>query len=90
MTSAAAAAPANSSLPSISGNLWVGQTLTLAPGAWSNAVSTSDQWQDCDSGGDVCAPIQGATGDTYAVTANDLGYTIGVTETATAPDAESA
>lgn len=90
VTSAAAATPANSRLPSISGNPWVGQTLTLTPGQWSNAVSTSDQWQDCDSGGDVCAPIQGATGGTYAVTADDLGYTIGVTETATAPDASTA
>lgn len=90
MASAATAAPANSGLPSISGNPWVGQTLTLTPGQWSNAQSTSDQWQDCDSGGDVCAPIPGATGDTYAVAANDLGYTIGVTETATAPDASTA
>ena len=86
LTGTAAAAPANDSLPSVSGNQWVGQTLTLTPGQWSNVTSTSERWQDCDSGGDVCAPIPGATGDAYAVTAGDLGYTIGVAETATAPD----
>jgi hypothetical protein len=86
----AAAAPSNSGLPSISGNAWVGETLTLTPGTWTDASSVSDQWEDCDSGGDVCVPIQTAAGDTYTVTAGDLGYTIEVAETATAPDSSTA
>ena len=72
--------------PSISGNPWVGQTLTLQQGTWGAGDSVSDQWQDCDASLDTCSPIENATGGTYTVTASDLGYVIHVAETATAPD----
>src|ERR1700722_1980759 len=57
----AQASPSNDAVPAITGNPWVGQTLTLEPGSWSDATSVVDQWEDCDAAGDVCAPIQNAT-----------------------------
>ena len=40
------------------------------------------QWDRCDPAGAACAPIPGATGQAYAVTADDAGATIRVDVTA--------
>ena len=76
--------PVNSSAPTITGNAVQGQTLTETHGSWSNSpTSYAFQWQDCDSTGTTCTPITSATGQTYTLTANDVGSTIEVQETAT-------
>jgi hypothetical protein len=77
-------APVNLSAPSISGTPTQGQTLTESHGSWSNSpTGYAIQWQDCDSTGNNCGPpITGATGQTYTLTAADVGHTVSVTETA--------
>jgi hypothetical protein len=76
--------PAALSVPSISGSDLLGQTLTVVHGVWTNAPSTYTYvWYQCDPTGANCAPIPGATGPSYTPTAQDLGLTIRVQETAT-------
>jgi hypothetical protein len=73
--------PRATSAPSIAGGAQVGQTLTATPGAWSPATpptAVAYQWQRCDPTGTVCAPIPGATGQAYAITADDAGATLRV------------
>src|SRR6266508_3497812 len=81
----AAAAPVNTSPPTISGTPQDGQTLTASPGSWSGTqpITYADQWQRCNSSGANCAPISGATSPTYAVTSADVGSTLRVAVTAT-------
>jgi hypothetical protein len=75
--------PANAAPPSISGDLTAGQLLAETHGSWSNnAASYSYQWEDCDSAGNNCSAITGATTQTYTLTATDVGHTIRVSETA--------
>jgi hypothetical protein len=90
VSGASAQSPTNDAVPVISGNAWVGQTLSLQRGTWEDSPQVSDRWQDCNTAGDVCAPIQNATGATYTVATSDLGHTIQVAETATAPDTSTA
>ena len=48
--------PVNTSLPTISGQTVVGDTLTAANGSWSNGpTGYSYQWQDCNSSGANCS-----------------------------------
>ncbi len=76
--------PSDVSLPLISGQDFQGQVLTEANGFWTrNPTSFANQWEDCDSTGNNCEPIAGATGQTYTLTAGDVGDTIEVQETAT-------
>jgi hypothetical protein len=80
----AAAVPANTALPSISGEAREGATLTADDGSWQSAVpfDTTRQWlRSNDSGG--FDPIDGATGETYDLTADDVGHEIAVRVTAT-------
>ena len=78
------APPSNTSQPSISGTAMQGQTLTESHGTWdSNPTSFAYQWQDCDSSGSGCANIAGASGQTYTLTASDVGHKVVVVETAT-------
>jgi hypothetical protein len=80
---AEASAPANTSLPLISGTATQGQTLTETNGTWSNSpTSFSYRWEDCDTSGSACSAIAGATAQTYALAAADVGSTIRVVETA--------
>jgi hypothetical protein len=74
-------APANTTLPSISGTTVQGQTLALTRGAWSNSpTGFIYQWEDCNSAGGACAPS--ATSDpyaeTYLLTLADAGHTMRV------------
>lgn len=58
--------PSSTSAPSISGNTTQGQTLTETHGSWTNSpMSFAYQWEDCDSSGNACSAIAGATGQTY-------------------------
>lgn len=78
MEVSAAAAPANTVLPAISGTLTVGQTLTAFEGVWSGEpTSFSYQWKNEGSN------IAGATAKTYTLVAGDSGDNITVAVTAT-------
>ncbi len=71
-------APTNTAASSISGNAYVGQTLTASNGTWSNDPSSfSYQWL---RGG---ASIAGATSSSYTLVVADAGNTVGVRVTAT-------
>ncbi len=89
---AAAAAPVSTAEPQISGSAVQGQTLTATTGSWSNnPTSFAFQWLRCpQSGGQGdgsdCALIAGATANSYALAAADVGFTIRVRVTATNAD----
>ena len=77
-------APANTSLPSISGSALEGQALDATEGTWSGSpTSFSYQWQDCNSAGASCVAISGATAPSYTLAASDAGHTVRVQVTAT-------
>jgi len=86
-TTAAAAptAPANTAPPAISGTARAGQTLSTTPGTWSGTLplSFAYQWQRCDTSGNSCQNVSGASGATYALGSGDVGSTIRVAVTAT-------
>ncbi len=74
----------NNELPMISGSATVGQTLGESHASWFNEpTSYSYQWQRCDNGGNTCQNIAGAVGQSYTLSAADVGSTIRVQETAT-------
>ncbi len=80
---ATAGSPESISPPAISGIAEEGQTLTETAGTWTNSpTSIGDQWERCKASGAGCAAIKGATGQTYELTASDVGATIRVQETA--------
>jgi hypothetical protein len=66
--------------PTVSGAARVGSTLTASPGTWSPSTATV-RYQWYRSG----QAIAGATGATYTLQAADLGATIWVSVTASAP-----
>ena len=72
--------PVNQSQPTLSGVAEQGQTLVASSGAWSGQpTSYSYQWERCGVG---CAPIPGATGQSYTVTGGDVGEALAVLATA--------
>jgi hypothetical protein len=77
---ARAAAPRNTSVPSISGNLREGETLTANPGVWDGTqpISFGYQWQRCDANGGNCSNISGATNRMYVVTSSDVNRSVRV------------
>lgn len=80
-----AAAPANTSLPTISGTAQQSQTLKADPGTWSGStpINFSYQWRRCNVAGGVCKNISGATNSTYVLVAADVGHRLRVAVTAT-------
>ena len=78
-------APTNSAAPTISGTPQVGQTLTASPGTWNSSTTPtySFQWQRCDTAGNNCAAIAGATSQSYTVQSADVDHTLRVAVTAT-------
>ena len=84
--SAFAAAPSNTTPPSVSGTAKAGQTLTVSNGTWSGSPTDySYQWQRCSSS-TSCTSISGATDKTYAVRNADVGHTLRAVVTATNAD----
>ena len=76
---AAAAPPANTTLPSITGTTKVGETLTAQNGTWTNSpTSFQYQWQRCDGAGASCGNIAGAVEKTYLLRAADATRTLRV------------
>lgn len=64
-----ASAPTATSLPTITGTLQVGQTLTGQTGTWKGSpTSFAYQWRRCDATGAACAAITGAGAAAYTVT----------------------
>jgi hypothetical protein len=75
--------PVNTDAPTISGDAIKGSTLTADDGSWqsSDQFTTSRQW--LRSNGDGYDEILGATGQTYTLTADDVGHEIAVRVVAT-------
>jgi hypothetical protein len=74
---ALAAAPRSTSPPTIEGTYRQGSTLTTSNGLWANSpTSFSYRWQRCDTSGNNCALIAGATGRRYRLVQADVGHTI--------------
>ena len=70
--------PASSSPPTISGSAVVGSTLAGTTGSWvgDTPITYSYSWLKCDSAGNACAAISGATKAQYVVGKNLAGKTI--------------
>jgi hypothetical protein len=80
---AEAGSPEDTTPPSISGIAEQARTLNATAGSWTNnPTSTADQWERCNASGASCEPIEGATSQSYTLTAGDVGATIRVQETA--------
>jgi hypothetical protein len=78
------AAPANTALPAIAGTLTAGRALTASTGTWTGSpTGYAYQWQDCNTLGEGCLNISGATASSYTLDASDVGHTIRVVVTAT-------
>jgi hypothetical protein len=76
-------APINTVLPVISGTTIEGQSLLATKGEWSgNPTSYVYQWQDCDTSGEACTNLSGATGSSYTLGSGDVGRTVRVVVTA--------
>jgi hypothetical protein len=61
----------------------VGQTFLGAPGSWSGpSPSYAYQWVRCSTAGTTCAPITGATAQSYLELAADVGSTLRLVATA--------
>jgi hypothetical protein len=75
---AAFIAPQNTAAPSLSGTAAIGQTLSVAPGAWTGgpAPTVTEQWQRCDVSGANCTDVVGAKSATYVVADADAGSTL--------------
>jgi hypothetical protein len=84
---ASQAAPTNTGTPTISGTPQEGATLTADEGKWNGSpTSFAFTWGRCDSSGNGCSTISGATDKTYKVQSGDVGHTLRVTVKATNAD----
>jgi hypothetical protein len=74
----AAAAPANTTLPVISGEAKDGRTLSASTGAWNGTppLTYAYQWQSCNRSGESCSDVSGATHSTYVLGHGDVGTTL--------------
>ncbi len=67
---------------SINGTPTVGTASTLTAGSYTpTPTGSSYQWRQCDSSGNSCSDIGGATSSTYTPVAGDVGSTLRVVET---------
>jgi hypothetical protein len=81
---ASTAGPRNTARPTVSGTVRVGEELNADPGTWTGAPDRFGfQWQRCESDGNGCADVTGATGRTYGVRAADARKRLRVMVTAT-------
>ncbi len=67
--------PVNTVRPALSGTARQGATLTTTAGAWTGTapINFEYMWRRCDSAGNNCTTIVGATAPTYTLTAADVG-----------------
>jgi Bacterial Ig-like domain (group 3) len=70
-------APVNTTAPAVSGTAEQGDTLSVSNGTWSNSPSAYRYaWEECNSAGNNCSPITGATSSSYTLSAADVGNRI--------------
>jgi hypothetical protein len=82
--------PQDTIAPGITGTAQQGDTLTATPGIWNNSPNYGYAWQDCDTSGNNCSAISGATSSTYKLAAADVGKLVSVTVTASNSGGQSA
>ncbi len=72
----AGALPVNTAAPVVSGTTQDGHTLSVSRGSWTSTLSLgySYRWARCDSGGNNCATISGATSSNYKLGSADVGH----------------
>jgi hypothetical protein len=79
---AAAAPPANTAPPTISGEATVGSTLTASNGTWTGTdpIVYSYRWRRCNASGNSCVDLNGnvAARQAYTVRPADDGFTLRV------------
>jgi hypothetical protein len=82
--STATGAPISTKPPVVSGFAEVGNTLHTTTGTWDGdtPITFSYQWLRCDSAGNACKNIGGATEAQYKVVSDDAGKTLRVKVTA--------
>ena len=74
----------NSAVPTITGSLAMGQTITSSTGSWNyTPTSYAYQWQRSLTSGGTYNDVSGATSSTYTFVAADIGYYFRVKLTAT-------
>jgi hypothetical protein len=80
-----ATAPWNTGLPTVSGSPNQDSTLNGSNGSWSGTapIAYAYEWQRCDSVGSNCSSVNGATEQTYLLSAADVGFTLRFVVTAT-------
>ncbi len=85
---AAAAVPTNTAAPTISGTLQTGSTLTASTGSWNGTgtITYAYDWQRCDTHGNRCGDVSGATAATYQLTGADENHSLRVAVTASDTD----
>jgi YD repeat-containing protein len=67
--------PAKSETPVISGTPVVGIKLAVSNGKWTGSpFAYGYEWEDCNSSGEACVPITGATNPNYTVAQSDVGH----------------
>jgi len=72
--------------PAVSGTAQQGQQLSATQGSWSDSpTGFGYQWLQCDSAGNGCTAIAGATAPGYTPQAGDVGHALRVTVTASNP-----
>ncbi len=78
-------APTNITAPQIAGVAKKGYLLNANAGSWNGTppLVYAYQWQRCDSFGEECVDISGATGASYLPSASDVSSTLRVRVTAT-------
>ncbi len=70
-------APKNTEAPRLSGSPAVGAKMAVSIGIWSNEpVVYGYQWEDCNSEGNACTAIPGATNANYTPAESDIGHTL--------------
>jgi hypothetical protein len=78
--------PSSTAAPDVRGEALAGQTLSASPGTWAGSPASYDyQWQRCNTAGEECASISGATASSYTLATGDLESTLRVLVTATNP-----
>ena len=75
---AANGTPANSKPPTISGTAAVGSVLSSTTGNWvgDQPITYTYQWQRCDTAGNACTGISGATQAQYTLVKKDANHTV--------------
>ncbi len=77
--------PVSTAPPVVSGEPKDEKTLTASTGTWTGSptITYTYQWEACNTAGESCANISGATTATFAIGHDDVGSTLRVVVTAT-------